>query len=381
MKNENYKILIVDDNTKNIQILANLLSENKYSIEYALNGPDALNLINIVNFDLVLLDIMMPAMDGFEVCNRIKKQPKNNEIPIIFLTAKTDRDSIKRAFKNGGNDYVSKPFDSDELLARVKTHIELKAGKDKLNKVNILLEQKVEERTNELKIANHKLLELDNAKSQFLQIISHEIRTPLNAILGSLSILKDGDIDEDSAMFIEMLDKSASRLEAFSYKALDISQFHLYGKDVLRLQKLSVQKLLDETILSLKANIEDKNISVIKTSNTNHDILDLDHDFFYKTIYNILHNAVSFSPKNEKIKIEIYKDENTLSIKIQDKGDGFDKEFSIKNISAFDSKYHIDSNPGLSLFLCNQIITAHGGKIENGNNNDAGAFVNLIMPV
>ena len=117
MENDECKILVVDDKVKNVQVLVSLLTEKGYNVEYALNGTDALQFVDSENFDLILLDIMMPGMDGFEVCKRIKKDESKREIPIIFLTAKTDIDSIQKAFKYGGVDYVSKPFSIVELLA------------------------------------------------------------------------------------------------------------------------------------------------------------------------------------------------------------------------------------------------------------------------
>ena len=375
------KILIVDDNAKNIQVLASLLAENNYDIEYALSGVAALKLLATVNFDLILLDIMMPEMDGFEVCKRIKKDPSNKEIPIIFLTAKTDSESMQKAFEEGGLDYVNKPFNSNELLARVKTHIDLKASKDKLKTVNKWLEEKVEERTTALKIAHQQLLELDSAKSQFLQIISHEIRTPLNAILGSLSILKEEDVGEDAYEFIEMLDNSATRLESFSYKALDISQFHLYGKKVVRLKNTSILRIIAKIISDLDTERKAKGVQIKLSINTDIDMINIDAEFFYKAIYNILHNAINHSPEASIIQFNISDEQGQIIIEILDQGEGFEKEIVIKNITSFESKNHVDSNPGLSLFLCNQIITAHDGTIENGNNLNGGAYVRVYLPL
>ncbi len=120
------KILIVDDVPKNIQVIANLLGGERYDISYATNGHQALEQIEGSGFDLVLLDIMMPGMDGYEVCRRIKKQQLENETPVIFITAKTDEKSLVEAFEAGGQDYITKPFNAPELLARVKTHLKLK---------------------------------------------------------------------------------------------------------------------------------------------------------------------------------------------------------------------------------------------------------------
>jgi len=125
-----FKILIVDDVPKNIQVIANLLGDEEYDISYATNGQQALGQIEETRFDLVLLDIMMPEMDGYEVCRNIKQKQFSNEMPIIFITAKTDEESLIDAFKAGGQDYITKPFNAPELLARVKTHLRLKAFED-----------------------------------------------------------------------------------------------------------------------------------------------------------------------------------------------------------------------------------------------------------
>ncbi|MBU2554087.1 MAG: response regulator, partial [Bacteroidetes bacterium] len=121
MKSE--KILIVDDISKNIQILGNILSQKAYDVAYAQSGIEALKLCDKQAFDLILLDIMMPGMDGYEVCEKLKKQKHTKDIPVIFLTAKAEMDSIIKGFEVGGQEYITKPFNSSELLARVQTHL------------------------------------------------------------------------------------------------------------------------------------------------------------------------------------------------------------------------------------------------------------------
>jgi CheY-like chemotaxis protein len=125
-------ILIVDDNPKNLQILGNYLRNEGFKIEFALDGKSALDWIGRTEFDLILLDIMMPGMDGFEVCKILKSDPDNQKIPVIFLTAKVDTESIVNGFDLGAVDYVIKPFNQKELIARVKTQIEIKRGRDEI---------------------------------------------------------------------------------------------------------------------------------------------------------------------------------------------------------------------------------------------------------
>lgn len=160
----NEKILIVDDNKRNIQVLAGFLTNNNYLVEYALDGQKALEWLKEEKFDLVVLDVMMPGMDGFQVCKAMKSNETTRDIPVIFLTAKTDSESIIRGFQAGGIDYISKPFNSWELLTRVKTHIDLKVSHDKLKNVNITLEELVNEKTAQLKEA------FDNLKLAYDEI-------------------------------------------------------------------------------------------------------------------------------------------------------------------------------------------------------------------
>ncbi len=141
---ENNKILIVDDNTKNIQVLANALSKAGYDIDYAVNGNEAIESIKQENFTLILLDIMMPEKDGFEVCREIKSIKEKAEISIIFLTAKNDIESITKGFVAGGVDYITKPFNTAELLSRVKAHIDLYNSKKEI--INLYNELKTKDK-------------------------------------------------------------------------------------------------------------------------------------------------------------------------------------------------------------------------------------------
>jgi putative two-component system response regulator len=135
-------ILIVDDVSENIQVAMNILKEESYTFSFASDGQEALNLISSEDFDLILLDIMMPKINGYDVCSAIKKIDHAKETPVIFLTAKTDADSVAKGFEVGGVDYIIKPFHANELLARVKTHIELSESKKQLKKHAVEVENK-----------------------------------------------------------------------------------------------------------------------------------------------------------------------------------------------------------------------------------------------
>lgn len=127
---ENIHILAVDDNQENLRVVSNYLKEKKYKIALAMDGKSALSILESTKIDLILLDIMMPGMDGFEVCRQIKALPSMKDIPIIFLTAKNDTEDVVKGFQLGGVDYITKPFRHEELFARVNTHVQLKIMRD-----------------------------------------------------------------------------------------------------------------------------------------------------------------------------------------------------------------------------------------------------------
>lgn len=140
MKNkEEILILIVDDVSQNIQVIGNVISGEGYDTGVAMNGMEALNFIQKQTPDLILLDIQMPDMDGYEVCKILKKEKSTREIPVIFLTAKTETEDIVKGFEVGGVDYVTKPFNAKELLARIKTHVELKLSRDEIKTLKGLI--------------------------------------------------------------------------------------------------------------------------------------------------------------------------------------------------------------------------------------------------
>lgn len=150
-------ILIVDDRPKNLQVLVNILRKEKYKVAVATEGKQALSLVEEHHPDLILLDIMLPELDGYEICKILKESPETREIPIVFLTGKTETQDVVKGFQSGAVDYVTKPFNSIELLSRVNTHLEVQRSRDTILQINTQLRDEVEERkkiTEELKRKN-----------------------------------------------------------------------------------------------------------------------------------------------------------------------------------------------------------------------------------
>jgi two-component system, sensor histidine kinase and response regulator len=379
-------ILIVDDNPQNLQVLGKQLQEKSYEIEFAVNGPAALDWLNIKKFDLILLDINMPGMSGFEVCKKIRLNPELNNVPIIFLSADTERESILRGFELGAQDYITKPFDNRELIVRVKTHLSLKETLEKLEQLNRSLEEKVLERTIQLKEANEKLettnlklIDLDKGKSEFLRLISHEIRTPLNGILGPLELLKGPVYASEIGDLIGILDSSVRRLERFSLDALLITRLKTKPSE-LNKETISLSNLFKEVMAENLENIQLKQIKIDQKFDLKNDIITGETDLVKKSITNILDNSIVFSPQNGSIEVKTYMEGNYNIFEIHDQGEGFSSNAKghADELFTLADKYR-DNSKGLGLPIVKMIIESHAGKLLLENHPLGGALVKLCF--
>ncbi|NDV20671.1 response regulator [Pseudodesulfovibrio sp. JC047] len=208
-------VLIVDDNRLNIDLLVDIL-EDQYKLLVALNGPTALELLQDSLPDIILLDIMMPEMDGYEVCTRLKSDERTTKIPIIFITAKSQTEDEAKGLGLGAVDYITKPVNPAIVLARLKTHLALYNQNRELKKMVSL-------RTQELELSQNKAHEASRAKSAFLANISHELRTPLNHIMGLSSLLLEMDNDPTHQELLTPINEGAVHLTNLFDQLLDLS--------------------------------------------------------------------------------------------------------------------------------------------------------------
>ncbi|MDA3953100.1 MAG: hybrid sensor histidine kinase/response regulator [Bacteroidales bacterium] len=376
---EKSKILIVDDNPKNIQVLANSLSCDIYEIEYTTKGPDAIDWIKKDNFTLILLDVMMPEMDGFTVCKKIKEMPDKNEIPIIFITARNDIESISRAFEIGGIDYITKPFNKKELCARVKTHVVLRKAQLKLNEVNKWLEEEVAERTLQLKKANQELELLDDAKTEFLNLLSHEIRTPLNGIKGFLGLLKEKIQSEKLLVYLRYLQESSDRLEKFSQMALIITSLKSKHRKLIP-SKISLNDLIDGIINELLKVNSDKLVNISRDYKNKDLSIEGDSELLQLSISQIIENSIIHATEKIEISININETYDDIELLIKDNGNGFSDQALSSLFEPFSmGQQHHDKKVGLGLYMVKLIADSHNANIEVGNNKDKGAYVKLTL--
>ena len=366
---QNYLIMVVDDTPKNIQLLGTVLTEVGYNVTAAVNGQQALDLVT-EDFlpDIILLDISMPIMDGFETCRRLKNNPLSSGIPIIFLTAKTEAEDIVKAFEIGGADYVTKPFNSSELLARIKTHLRLKS----VLAEQIILREKAD-------YANH-------AKSDFLANMSHEIRTPMNAILGFTEILKSMEEDTQKYTFLESIHQSGNALLSLINDILDLSKIEA-GKLELQYSSVSIRSLFKELQTVFEQKIIDKGLElVIEVSPETPSALLLDDTRLRQILINLVGNAVKFTQTGcIKLVADVVKHHSTvdLTLKVIDTGIGIPSDQQSKVFEAFEQttgqSVKAFGGTGLGLAITRKLTSLMDGKIEVASTPGHGTTFSLCL--
>lgn len=394
--NRNYEILIVDDIPDNLQLLSNILYEKKLGISIATSGIQALDILKDKVFDLILLDISMPEMNGYDVCKKIKEDERTKEIPVIFLTARTDIESITKGFMVGGQDYVTKPFNNLELLARVKNHLELKDKKEELEKLNTELERKVSERTAQLEYANiqlenaneslieanHQLSKLDKAKNEFLLLINHELRTPLHSLRGMLGLLNDISDTPNYTDYLNTLNKSADKLVKLSEMALLITSLRA---DSYKAQKSTFKMgdLIEKTTEELSNDIKNKSIEIKHIDKSADQSLETDFDLLTNCLKAIIENAIRYSPKGSEIILETNINNTDAKIEVLDSGIGFSEKALNRDFDLFISEnlHNISEGFGLGLATAKLIMDTLSGKLQLKNREEKGAAVSLIFPI
>lgn len=315
-------ILIVDDNHKNLQILANIIKNDEVDIHVMKSGEKAIEVAKKILPDLVLLDIMMPEMDGFEVCDILKNDAVTKNIPIIFITAKTATEDIVRGFELGAVDYITKPVNEKEVIARVGTHLSLKRHRDQLEDI-------VRERTAELEKERFKAEAANRAKSSFLKNIQHELVTPMNGIIGFNELMLETGLDEELKEYAEMISTSANTLHMIITDILYLTQIE---NGALQLQKIEFNlknTLMDAcNAFSISAREKALELTCVLSDDIPESVLG-DPDRIEQIFQDLISNAIKFTDKGE-VNITVGLKEKTkkhvvLACAVSDTGIGIEK--------------------------------------------------------
>lgn len=391
MKDETAIILVVDDNPTNLGVLSDFFKNTPYEISSATSGRMALEVIELEPPDLVLLDIIMPEMDGFEVCQRLQESGKLDDIPVIFMTALSDTIDKVRGFNLGAVDYITKPFDCDEVLARVKTHLTIQRLKKELKSKNNQLQSKNEQLQDALK-REKKLLARERQMMEDLRLslslsLPHELRTPLSAIIGSAELLiekKICDYPEQVTKLGHAVSRNGQRLQRL------IENYLLYAR--LKLLKytsrerhawkthvtVQTEGLINELALQKAQEQNRAGDLVLDLINAK---LQISPESFSKIVAEVIDNAFKFSRLGTAVKVTTRRIEDQFKMMVENAGRGM-TEGQIENIGAymqFERDIQEQQGSGLGLVISQLLTQLEGGELHIESKPEHKTKVTLIF--
>ncbi|MBD3266093.1 response regulator [bacterium] len=364
-------VLVVDDTPENIDILAGVLRET-YKVKVALHGEKALKIAqSSPPPDLILLDIMMPEIDGYEVCRRLKASEATRYIPVIFVTAKSEIEDETKGFACGAVDYITKPISPPIVLARVRTHLDLRKTQK------------------ELEIARDKAEDATRAKSDFLAKMSHEIRTPLNGLVANLEFLRLSEVDREQKECIDSAQFCADTLLGIIGDILDLSKIEA-GKLELEMRPVCLQDVVRDVVTMMRHRAGEKALQL-------HTFLDpflpskvhSDSLRFRQVLINLIGNAVKFTEEGgihvRLVRTKGEQGDPWIRGDVIDSGVGFKPEKAFKLFEAFSqedsSTTRVYGGTGLGLTICKRIVEMMGGWIRCEGALGYGATFTFAFPV
>lgn len=352
-KKRHERILIVDDNPMNISIIEEILGE-EFEVNSASSGKEALCLADKFHPDLILLDIMMPDIDGYELCRSLRANKRLAFVKIILISAKSMLNDRLEGYRAGADDYITKPFDPEELLAKTRVFLRLKSVE-----------------------------EIERVKDDLINIFSHETRTPLNAIIGFAKVLEESpDLTAHHKEALQHIISSGEDLMALADKTILLSNLRK-GVIAIKQNKTAFSLLVTTALAKVSSALEDKKIKVENKINNNA-VLKVDEQLVITAIVYILDNAVKFSPENGALEINCFSNEKGIFLNIKDFGKGIseDKLGLLFSEFAVESVLHHGRGHGLGLSIVRYIMELHGGDVYAKNNSDGttGTTFTLVFP-
>ncbi len=364
-----YKLLVVDDLITNVQLLKVVLKKQGFEVATAGGGQEALEKVKTEKPDLILLDVMMPDIDGFEVARILKNDPEHKDIPIIFLTALSTSEDMLRGAAAGGSDYVPKPFKREVLLARIDYQLRM------LNATRALLR-----RTEEL---NNSLIERDRLHA----VIAHDLRSPMGSIKMILNLLLSSldktVLGEDLHELLLMANRTTEETFALLENLLSWSKNQM-GKLELSQRNTDLAELIQDSLLIFNSICQTKNIEINAEEFVQTDVY-VDIDIFKTIFRNLLSNAVKFSPEGGIIQIKVERKDDMAVISVTDHGKGIKKEDHGKvldpntNFTSYGTKN--EEGSGLGLALCRDFTERLGGTLWFVSEENKGSTFHFTVPL
>ena len=364
-----YKILIVDDVMSNVLLLKVLLTNEKFAIATASNGRQALEQVEKENPDLVLLDVMMPDMSGFEVAQHLKSNPNTADIPIIFLTALNSTADIVKGFQVGANDFISKPFNKEELIIRVTHQISLVAAKR-------LILSKTEE-----------LQRTIAGRDKLYSVIAHDLRSPMGSIKKVLNMLilnlPSEKIGAEMYELLTMANQTTEDVFSLLDNLLKWTKSQI-GKLNVVYQDVDLVEVTDGVIeiFSMVASLKKIRIREMKPEKM---MVNADIDMLKTVVRNLLSNAIKFSKENSEVLVKMEEVDGMAVVSVQDYGCGISEEGQKKllhtdtHFSTFGTNN--EEGSGLGLLLCKDFVVKNGGKLWFTSKEGEGSIFSFSIPV
>jgi signal transduction histidine kinase len=372
-------IFIVEDEEKNIRLLEGMLYNEDYQTATALDGQEALRSIGDIKPDLILLDVMMPGIDGFEVCRRLKAGASTKMIPIVMVTALRDRTHRIKAIEAGADDFLSKPVDRTELLIRIKSLLRIKAYHDELFI-----------RYREIAEKNEKLLRLEKTKEGLIQMIVHDLRSPLTALIGyiELILLDKSNFSQSQLDSLEKSLQSCLELRDMIQALLDINRME-EGKLTLEKKSTDLVKLIHGIIGQFDLRAKKNMVSLSFKRSKELPLLPVDPALIKRVIANLLANAIRHTPSGGRIEISLNpcQHNGSLHLSVCDTGEGLAPEYHQKIFEKFEQVRLKKAGvavgaSGLGLAFCKMAVEAHDGNIwMESDGEDQGSTFHFTLPV
>lgn len=365
-------ILIVDDTPSNLRLLSSMLHQHGYEVRSAISGLVALKAIERFHPDLVLLDINMPVMDGYEVCTQLKLNEKTKTIPIIFLSALGETSDKVRAFQVGGVDYITKPFQVAEVLARVENQLALR-------RAQLELEQAKAEALRALEQEQV----LNRLRSEFVAMISHDFRTPLTSIRGFTELLRvSPQSPETHARYFNKIDTAIDHLlnlldEVLLLGSVETSQ--------LQLQPTALQQFCQEVVELLQTEA-DLPCEIQFSYAAEYTVVEVDQTLLRQVLINLLSNAIKYSPAGETVELRVAcsrSNQDAVEFQICDRGIGIPR---LSQPYLFDAFYRGSNvgeirGTGLGLTIVKRCVEIYQGQIQFDSQEGMGTTVTVTLPL
>lgn len=358
-------IMIVDDTLPNLQILADMLSGQGYEVRGVPDGPTALRAIRAERPDLILLDIQMPGMDGYEVCQQLKADESVSTVPVIFISAMDDIIDKVKAFEVGGVDYITKPFQIEEVLARVKTHLSLSNLQNQL----------------QLSLAREK--ELNEMRARFLSMASHDLRTPLAVIQAAndtLSKYHDRLTEEKRQIKYDRIKTSLNRMLELLDDVLTIARSEA-GTRGVEPEAVNLAVLCEDILGDLQSSIGRDHYFDFSVSGQCEGLL-MDPKLLHHTITNLLSNAIKYSAAGSTVTFHVFCRDHETEFYVQDEGIGIPEVAQGHLFEAFHRAENVGQTPGtgLGLAIVKQSVEMQGGAIHFESEEGVGSAFTVLIP-